>query len=276
METYDKLKSCLASIRRYTDFQPEIALVLGSGLGDFASRVETEAVVEYEKIEGFPLSTVMGHEGRFVFGKLRGVNAAVMQGRVHYYEGYPIEDVVLPARLLGLMGAKVLFLTNAAGGVNFSFVPGTLMLIRDHISSFVPSPLRGKNIDELGVRFPAMNDVYDKELCGAVRECAARNNILLKEGIYLQLPGPQYETPAEIRMARLLGADAVGMSTACEAIAARHMGMKVCGVSCITNMAAGMVQTPPSHQEVAETAARVSGQFAALVEDSVEAFGKLV
>ena len=271
MDTYKKLTTCLESVRRQTDFVPRVALILGSGLGDFASRIETEAVVDYSTIEGFPTSTVAGHKGRFVFGTLQGVPVAVMQGRVHYYEGYPIEDVVLPTRLMGLMGAKTLFLTNAAGGVNFSFSPGDLMLIRDHISSFVPSPLRGKNIDELGPRFPAMNGIYDAQLCDTVRRAAQKNGILLKEGVYIQLPGPQYETPAEIRMSRLLGADAVGMSTACEAIAAAHMGMKVCGVSCITNMAAGMVHTAPSHAEVAETAARVAESFAALVSDSISA-----
>lgn len=271
MDAYKKLTTCLESIRKQTDFVPRVALILGSGLGDFASRIETEAVVDYSTIEGFPTSTVVGHKGRFVFGRLKGVPVAVMQGRVHYYEGYPIEDVVLPTRLMGLMGAKTLFLTNAAGGVNFSFSPGDLMLIRDHISSFVPSPLRGRNIDELGPRFPAMNGIYNAELCDTVRRAAQKNGILLKEGVYIQLPGPQYETPAEIRMSRLLGADAVGMSTACEAIAAAHMGMKICGVSCITNMAAGMVHTAPSHEEVAQTAAKAAKSFAALVSDSIAA-----
>lgn len=269
MEAYEKLMNCFEALRAETDFVPQVALVLGSGLGDFASRVEAQAVVDYGKLRAFPLSTVAGHKGRFIFGTLGGVPIAVMQGRVHYYEGYSMEDVVLPIRLLGLMGAKALFLTNAAGGVNFSFTPGDLMLIRDHISTFVPSPLRGKNIEELGPRFPAMNDVYDPGLCGTVRRCAEENHILLKEGTYIQLPGPQYETPAEIRMCRSLGADAVGMSTVCEAIAARHMGMKVCGVSCITNMAAGMVHTPPSHKEVAETAGRVAESFAALISGAI-------
>ena len=273
MDAYKKLMTCFESVRKQTEFVPSVALILGSGLGDFVSRIETEAVVDYSTIEGFPVSTVAGHRGRFVFGTLGGVPVAVMQGRVHYYEGYSIEDVVLPTRLMGLMGAKTLFLTNAAGGVNFSFAPGDLMLIRDHISSFVPSPLRGKNIDELGPRFPAINGIYNSELCDTVRRAAGKNNILLKEGVYLQLPGPQYETPAEIRMSRLLGADAVGMSTACEAIAAAHMGIRVCGVSCITNMAAGMVQTAPSHEEVAETAAKAAESFAALVSDSVKAMG---
>lgn len=274
MDAYKKLMSCLDSLRAKTDFVPRVALVLGSGLGGFASRVETEAVVEYSQLEGFPVSTVAGHEGRFVLGRVRGVPVVVMQGRVHYYEGYSMDDVVLPIRLMGLMGARALFLTNAAGGVNFTFAPGDLMLIRDHIASFVPSPLRGGNIEELGPRFPDMSHIYDPGLCGLIRKTAVESGVSLKEGVYIQLPGPQYETPAEIRMCRSLGADAVGMSTACEAIAARHMGLTVCGVSCVSNLAAGMSGKPLSHQEVGETAKAAEVKFTALVSNAIAAMGK--
>ena len=188
-----------------------------------------------------------------------------MQGRVHYYEGYSMEEVVLPIRLMHLLGAKTLILTNAAGGVNLDFKPGDLMLICDHIASFVPSPLIGKNKDALGTRFPDMSKVYAPELCNTARNIAKKQKLTLKEGVYLQFTGPAYETPAEIRMARTLGADAVGMSTAVEAMAARHCGMRVCGISCITNMASGILDTPLSHEEVKETANAVANDFAALM-----------
>lgn len=273
MSAYDKLLKCLDCVRAKTDFTPKIALVLGSGLGEFASRIKAASVVEYKDIDGFPVSTVPGHEGRFIFGSIRGVPVAVMQGRVHYYEGYPMEDVVLPIRLLGLLGADILLLTNAAGGVNFTFEPGDLMLIRDQISSFVPSPLVGENIDGLGPRFPDMSHIYDPELCGLIRRIAVESGVSLKEGVYAQLPGPQYESPAEIRMCRALGADAVGMSTACEAIAARHMGLCVCGVSCISNLAAGMSNKPLTHEEVSAVANRVAAKFTALISNSIAAMG---
>ena len=192
-----------------------------------------------------------------------------MQGRVHFYEGYPMTDVVLPTRLMGLMGAKTLFLTNACGGVNKEFKPGDFMLLKDHIATFVPSPLIGTNIGELGTRFPDMSDIYRKELRAVIKEAAKEEGIELQEGIYLQLTGPAYESPAEVQMCRILGADAVGMSTACEALAANHMGMKVCGISCITNMACGIIDQPLSHAEVQETADRVAPLFKKLITASI-------
>lgn len=276
MKTMDKLESCLAAVRRKTDFEPQVALVLGSGLGDYGKEVEVETVIPYSEIEGFPVSTAPGHAGRFLLGRVAGVKVAVMQGRVHYYEGYPMEDVVLPARLLGLMGAKALFLTNAAGGVNYTMNPGDLMLLRDQITCFVPSPLIGPNEDKLGVRFPDMSRVYDEELAGIIRTAAAGCGIPLKEGVYCQLTGPQFESPAEIRMLRMLGADAVGMSTAVEAVAARHMGMRVAGVSCISNLACGMTSAPLTSEEVNETAARVADRFTHLVTESIRAMGAVL
>ena len=221
---YKKVIKCYDSLRAVTDFQPRLALVLGTGLGNFADCIRVVQTVEYSSIEDFPISTVEGHTGRYVFGYVDAVPVVVMQGRVHYYEGYDISDVVLPIRLMKLMGAEILMVTNASGGICERFQAGDLMLISDHISSFVPSPLRGANIDELGTRFPDMTDAYDPGLRTIIRAVAVKENIPLQEGIYIQLPGPQFETPAEIRMARALGADAVGMSTACEVIAARHMG----------------------------------------------------
>ena len=270
------MESCLAAVRRKTDFEPQVALVLGSGLGDYGKEVEVETVIPYSEIEGFPVSTAPGHAGRFLLGRVAGVKVAVMQGRVHYYEGYPMEDVVLPARLLGLMGAKALFLTNAAGGVNYTMNPGDLMLLRDQITCFVPSPLIGPNEDKLGVRFPDMSRVYDEELAGIIRTAAAGCGIPLKEGVYCQLTGPQFESPAEIRMLRMLGADAVGMSTAVEAVAARHMGMRVAGVSCISNLACGMTSAPLTSEEVNETAARVADRFTRLVTESIRAMGAVL
>jgi purine-nucleoside phosphorylase len=269
MDIEKKLMNCLDCVRKKTNFKPLVALILGSGLGDYGRQIDARAVIEYKDIEGFPVSTVLGHEGRFIFGYVEKVPVVVMQGRVHYYEGYPMSDVVLPARLMGLMGAKALFLTNAAGGANFSFNSGDFMLIRDHISSFVPSPLIGANIENLGTRFPDMSHIYDLELCSAIRQAAAENGIHIKEGTYLQLTGPQFESPAEVRMCRALGGDALGMSTAVEAIAARHMGMRVCGISCISNLAAGMSNQPLTHEEVQETANRVSKQFTELVTKSI-------
>lgn len=262
---YEKLKTCLDSVRAKTDFHPDVALVLGSGLGDYADEIEIKAAVDYTDIEGFPTSTVAGHKGRFVFGYAGGAAVVIMQGRVHYYEGYPMTDVVLPTRLMGLMGAKKLILTNAAGGVNTGYQPGCFMLLKDHISVGVPSPLIGANAEELGPRFPDMSEVYSLRMRETVKAEAEKLGIPLHEGVYVQLTGPAYETPAEIRMCRAWGGDAVGMSTACEATAARHMGLEVCGISCITNLAAGMSQQPLDHKEVQETADRVSSQFKALI-----------
>ena len=271
MTAYEKLQKCLACVREKTDFVPDVALILGSGLGALADEIDAVATIDYHDIEGFPVSTVAGHKGRFVFGMFGNVKVVIMQGRVHYYEGYSIEDVLLPTRLMRLMGAKVLFLTNAAGGINKNFHVGDFMIIRDQIMCFFPNPLLGANMEELGPRFPDMTHVYNPELCDVIRSTAAKLDIGVQEGVYCQLTGPTYETPAEIKMLGILGADSVGMSTACEATAGHHAGMKVCGISCITNLAAGISPTPLSHQEVFDTANRVAPYFRKLVRESIEA-----
>ena len=253
------------SVREITKFSPAAAVVLGSGNAGFAELMQVERVLPYSKIPGFPVSTVSGHEGSFVLGTYNGLPVAVMNGRVHYYEGYSMAEAVLPLRLLRLMGAESVVLTNAAGSLNPNFTENSLMAIADHISSFVPSPLHGANIDALGVRFPDMTDVYDNDLRRAMKGYARQGGFELHEGIYCQLTGPQYETPAEIRMLSLLGADAVGMSTAAEAIAARHAGMRVAAISRISNMAAGMHGRPLSHNEVKVTPKEVLDRLFGLV-----------
>lgn len=269
-DVYGKLMKCLACVQEKVNFTPQVALVLGSGLGDYADGIEVTAELAYNEIDGFPVSTVPGHEGKYIFGYVDKVPVVCMKGRVHYYEGYDISDVVLPVRLMCLMGAKVLFLTNASGGVNTSYHAGDFMLIKDHIANFVPSPLIGPNIDALGVRFPDMSNIYDRELQKVIRRTAALLEIPLQEGVYIQLTGPNYESPSEVRMCRTLGADAVGMSTACEAVAANHMGMMICGISCISNMGCGITANPLTHKEVQETADRVAPLFKQLVTESIK------
>jgi purine-nucleoside phosphorylase len=269
---YEKITKCLQQIRSKTDFVPKVALILGSGLGDYAEGIDVSASVDYSEIEGFPVSTVPGHKGRFVFGYVKNIPVIIMQGRVHYYEGYPVSDVVLPARLMGLLGAETLFLTNASGAINKSFSAGDFMLIQDHILYGVPSPLIGPNIDELGTRFPDMSEVYHKNHRQTIRKAAEKLGIKLQEGVYMQVPGPNFETPAEIKAYGTMGADVVGMSTACEAIAANHMGMKICGISCIANMAAGISKTPLTHEEVQESANKVAPLFKQLVTESILSF----
>ena len=220
----ERIQNCLAAVRRHTDFVPEVAVVLGSGLGGFADMVKQTAVVPYSEIPGFPVSTAPGHAGRFVFGYVEETPVVVMQGRVHLYEGYTPHDVVLPVRLMKAMGAKILFVTNASGGIRGDLTAGTLMSITDHISALIPNPLIGANIDELGVRFPDMSNAYDKGLRAILRETAKKDGIDLKEGVYIQFTGPSYESPADIRASRAMGADAVGMSTVVEVIAANHAG----------------------------------------------------
>lgn len=267
---YEKLMNCYRCVREKIDFVPKVAIVLGSGLGDFADKINTVSELPYDEIEGFPVSTVPGHAGKFIFGYVEDVPVVCMKGRVHYYEGYPISDVVLPIRLMKLLGAEILFLTNAAGGVNLDFQPGDLMMITDHIACFAPNPLLGPNIDALGKRFPDMSNVYDEELQEIIRNTAKEYHISIQEGVYTYLTGPSYESPADIRMLRVLGTDSVGMSTVPEAIAANHMGMKICGISCITNMAAGILKQPLNHEEVQETADKASANFQKLVTEVVK------
>lgn len=270
---YEKLLRCWDSVRLKVDFKPKVALVLGSGLGDYGESIRVEAALDYRDIEGFPVSTVPGHKGRFLFGYVGHVPVVIMQGRVHYYEGYSMDDVVLPIRLMKQMGAEILFLTNAAGGLNYDFEPGDFMMITDQIANFVPSPLIGENIDELGLRFCDMSEIYDRGLQEILRETAGDLGITLREGVYVQLTGPNFETPHEVKMCRILGGDAVGMSTACEAIAANHMGMKICGISCISNLGCGMTDAPLSHAEVQETADRVAPLFKKLITESILRMG---
>lgn len=244
----------------------EIGVILGSGLGDYADSLQDAARLSYSEIPGFPQSTVAGHAGMFVCGMLNGRRVVMMQGRFHYYEGYSMKALTLPVRVMQKMGVKTLIITNACGGVNLSFAPGDLMVISDMFSLTGTSPLIGPNLDEFGPRFPDMTCAFDKELRKLAHETARAQGFSLQEGVYCQFPGPCYETPAEIRMARVLGADAVGMSTVPEVIVARHGGMRVLGISCITNMAAGILDQKLCHEEVTETANRVKDRFKALVD----------
>lgn len=262
---YEKVKNCHECVRKVTDFVPKVAIILGSGLGDYAKNIKVECEISYADIEGFPVSTVPGHAGKFIFGYIDMVPVVCMKGRVHYYEGYDISDVVLPIRLMKMLGAEILFLTNAAGGVNTSFHPGDLMMIKDQISVFAPNPLIGPNIEEFGTRFPDMSHVYDVSLQKLIKEKAKENDIYIQEGVYAQLTGPSFESPAEIKMLRLMGVDAVGMSTVVEAITANHCGMKICGISCICNLAAGMSEGELNHKEVQEAADAVAPKFEKLV-----------
>lgn len=275
-KAYERLLKCYQCFKDKINFKPEVALVLGSGLGDYADTIRVEAVLDYHDIEGFPVSTVSGHKGRFVFGYVGDVPVVIMQGRVHYYEGYSMEDVVLPTRLMKMMGARVLFLTNASGSVNYDYKAGDFMMITDQISNFVPSPLIGPNEEMPGERFSDMSEIYRKDLCEIIRGAAADLQIPLQEGTYIQLSGPNFETPHEVKMCRILGGDAVGMSTACEAIAANHMGMKVCGISCISNLGCGMTDQPLSAEEVKETADRVAPLFKQLITESIVRIGKMI
>ena len=273
-KVYERLQRCYKSIEDRIPFRPRLALVLGSGLGDYAERIEIEASIDYHEITDFPVSTVSGHKGRFVFGHIGAVPVVIMQGRVHFYEGYSIEEVVLPERLMHLMGAEILFLTNACGSANPAYQAGDFMLLTDHILYSVPNPLIGANAEELGVRFPDMSEVYDSALRKEIFACAKDLGISLREGVYMQFSGPSFETPAEVRMAHILGADAVGMSTACEAVAGRHCGMRICGISCISNLGAGLSEEPLSDEDVKVVANRVAPLFKKLVTEAIIRIGK--
>lgn len=251
-------------------FQPEIGLVLGSGLGALGDEVENPIVVPYEEIPNFPKSTVEGHAGQMVMGTLKGRKVLVMQGRFHYYEGYSIQDVTLPVKVMKKLGIDQLIVTNAAGGINRNFQPGDLMLITDHINLTGNNPLLGPNDDELGPRFADMSEAYNKKLREVAVSVAAEQSLTLQQGVYVGLTGPTYETPAEIRYLGIIGGDAVGMSTVPEVIVANYLGMKVLGISCISNMAAGILDRKLDHSEVMETAEKVKGHFLQLVKGIVE------
>ena len=251
--------------------EAEIGVILGSGLGDYVEALEDAKYVDYKDIPGFPHSTAPGHAGRWWTGTLHGKRVCMMQGRFHAYEGWSMEEVTMPVRVMSLLGVKTLFVTNAAGGVNLDFSQGCLMIISDFINMTGKNPLTGPNLSEFGVRFPDMTHAYDVELIKLCEQQADRLNVPVQKGVYMWMNGPCYETPAEIRMARILGADAVGMSTVPETIVARHCGMRVLGVSCITNMAAGILDVILDEQEVIDTAARVKGTFRALLDATIEA-----
>ena len=266
MELQDRIRAAADYILNRVSLRPSVGMVLGSGLGDFADTLEDAVSIPFSQIPYFPTPTVPGHAGALVFGRKQGKDVVVLQGRIHYYEGLRQRELTLPIRVLAALGVKTLVLTNACGGVNLSFRPGDLMLISDHINFSGANPLIGPNLDTFGPRFPDMSDLYTASLRAAIREKAAAAGIALREGVYAMYSGPNYETPAEIRMFRILGADTVGMSTVPEALVAGQCGMQVVGISCITNMAAGVLPVKLSHAEVMETAALVHDKFQNLLD----------
>ena len=271
MQDYmNKLNTAAEYIREKVG-EAEIGVILGSGLGDYVEALEDAKYVDYKDIPGFPHSTAPGHAGRWWTGKLHGKRVCMMQGRFHAYEGWTMEEVTMPVRVMSLLGVKALFVTNAAGGVNLNFSQGCLMIISDFINMSGKNPLTGPNLSEFGVRFPDMSHAYDLDLIALCEKQAEKLGVNVEKGVYMWMNGPSYETPAEIRMARILGADAVGMSTVPETIVARHCGIRVLGVSCITNMAAGILDQLLDEQEVIDTAARVKGTFRALLDATIEA-----
>ena len=271
---YSKIKETVDSIRSKCRQKPLLGLILGSGLGAYAESFQDCTVIPYNRLPHFPCSTVAGHSGTLVIGTVEGVPAVALQGRVHLYEGYSIEQVSFPTRVLGVLGIRQLVVTNAAGGINTEFRPGDLMLITDHINLMGTNPLVGPNLDELGPRFPDMSEAYDSTMRTIALEAARERGIVLRQGVYIGLRGPSYETPAEIRMCRLLGADAVGMSTVPEVIVANHMGIGVLGISCITNMAAGILPQRLTHKEVIDTTERVSEKFHSLLQGIIPQLAK--
>ncbi|MFD3157375.1 purine-nucleoside phosphorylase [Haloimpatiens sp. FM7330] len=265
-----RIKESVEYVKGILNDEPEIGIILGSGLGVLAEEVEDKVIIKYADIPNMPTSTVKGHAGQYVFGKLNGKKVIMMQGRFHYYEGNKMETLSLPVYIMKNLGVKNLIVTNAAGGVNTEFKPGDLMLINDHINFAFNNPLMGKNEEEIGPRFPDMSEAYSKDLIKLAKDVASKLDVDVKEGVYLMMTGPTYETPAEIRMVRALGGDAVGMSTVPEVIAANHCGLKVLGISCITNMAAGILDQPLNHAEVIETSNRVKNTFIKLVKEIVK------
>ncbi len=261
----ERIHAAANFIAERTSIRPQVGLILGSGLGDYADTLENRTVIPFSAIPDFPQATVEGHAGAFVFGTRAGQSVVALQGRLHYYEGHSMQDLTLPVRIMALLGVKTLILTNAAGGVNYNFVPGDLMLMTDHINYSGANPLIGANMPEFGPRFPDVSDLYSRDLRRKILNNAAAQGIALQQGVYMMFSGPNYETPAEVRMARIVGADAVGMSTVPEALVAAQCGIKVVGISCITNMAAGILNQPLNHQEVMEIAAQVHDKFHNLV-----------
>ena len=263
----------LEAVRERTDFVPKVGIVLGSGLGGLADDIEVVTRIPYSELEGFPRSTVEGHKGEYIFGYIDSVPVVLMNGRVHYYEGYPMQKVVLPVRVMALLGVEVIILTNAAGGLNKDFHPGTLMCINDQNTAFVPSPLIGPNDSRLGVRFPDVSAIYDKDLQALLHKTADDLGIELADGLSLQIPGPAYETPNEVAMYAMLGADAVGMSTGCEGVALKHMGMRIMGITCITDMAIVNTTFETSHEEIQKVANRAGKELQKLVKEVVRRIG---
>lgn len=268
--TVEKLQQTTDFLKEKGFMNPEIGLILGSGLGDLADEITEAIAVPYHEIPNFPTSTVTGHKGQLVYGTLAGKKVIAMQGRFHFYEGYPIQEVTMPVRVMKLLGVHSIGLTNAAGGVNVDFTPGDLMLITDHINFTGQNPLIGMNDDNMGPRFPDMSETYDKAYQEKIKSVANEMGVSIKEGVYMGFSGPTYETPAEIVMSRTLGADAVGMSTVPEAIIARHAGLRIFGISCITNLAAGM-QSNLNHDEVVEVTTRVNKTFKELLKNTLKA-----
>ena len=273
MYNYEMLEQYAQRIGAKIGFAPKVGIVLGSGLGDIGEKIHVVYTCAYSDISGFPMATVDGHAGQFIFGYIEDVPVVCMQGRVHYYEGYSMEEVVLPIRFMAVMGVESIVITNAAGGIAEGLEVGDIVLLTDHISSFVPNPLINKNVDSLGERFPDMSEVYDKGLREIIKKTASENGIDIKEGVYIQFTGPSFETPAEIRMAAKLGADVVGMSTACEAIAARHAGIKVCGLSYVSNAAAGLSDKQLSNEDVLKASRLCSSKFEVLIKGICKALG---
>ena len=267
---FENVQQTARWVRERTEGIPDVAIVLGSGLGDFAAALTNATTIAYGDIPHWPTSAVVGHAGKLIAGSLAGKRVAALSGRAHYYEGHDMRTVTFAARVAGALGVRIMILTNAAGGINLDFTPGTLMVMDDHINLMGSNPLVGANDERFGPRFPDMSEVYSKRLRGIADETARALGQTIAHGIYVALHGPSYETPAEIRYLRTIGADAVGMSTVPEAIVARHMGMEVFGISCITNMAAGVLPQPLVHDEVMDVARRVRVRFAALLEGMLE------
>lgn len=260
----------IKTIRNITDFEPEIAIILGSGLGELGNKIEKVAEVDYKDIPNMPISTAPGHKGKFIFGNIEGKKVVLMQGRIHLYEGYSPQQILIPIRIIKGLGVKTIILTNAAGGINKELNVGDFVLIKDHISCFIDSPLIGKNDDSFGPRFPDMSKVYGENIRKIAKEVALKNNITLHEGVYVQLKGPQFETPAEIQMLSAMGADVVGMSTVVEAIASVHCGLNVCGISMVSNMACGILDKPLSSEEVIEAGAKSAEKFEKLIKGIIK------